>query len=122
LGVTRLHTHLGNGAWEIGYWIHIDHINQGLATESSAALTKVVFEINHASRVEIHCDPKNVRSASIPRKLGYIHEATLHNRVEDSNGNPRDSMIWTVFSESYPASPVAKAQIEAYDVIGRRII
>lgn len=122
LGVTRLHTSLGIRAREIGYWIHKDHITQGLATESTAALTKVVFEIDHINRVEIHCNPKNVRSASIPRKLGYIHEATLHNRVEDSNGKLRDSMIWTLFAENYPSSPSAKAQIEAYDVLGRRIL
>mgnify|MGYP006158626091 CR=1 FL=1 len=32
-------------------------------------------------RVEIHCDPANVRSASVPRKLGFRHEATLHRRA-----------------------------------------
>src|SRR4030042_6619999 len=78
LGGTGLHTRLGLGAREIGYWIHKDHINQGYATEVSAALTKAAFEIDHVKRVEIHCNPKNVRSASIPRKLGFIHEATLH--------------------------------------------
>jgi RimJ/RimL family protein N-acetyltransferase len=122
LGGTGLHTRPGEGAREIGYWIHKAYINQGLATEVSAALTRVAFEIEHVSRVEIHCDPKNVRSASVPRKLGYIHEATLHNRIEDSDGNLRDSMIWTMFSENYPTSSSAKAQIEAYDVLGRRIL
>lgn len=122
LGVTRLHNCLDDGVMEIGYWIHKDHVNQGLATESSAALTKVAFEVDHVNRVEIHCDPKNVRSASVPRKLGFIHEATLHNRVQDAKGNLRDSMIWTLFSENYPASPAAESQIEAYDVLGRRIL
>ena len=122
LGACGLHTRLGEGAREIGYWIHKDHINQGLANESSAALTKVAFEVDLVKRVEIHCDPKNVHSASIPRKLGFIHEATLHNRVQDSNGDLRDSMIWTLFSENYPASPAAESQIEAYDVLGRRIL
>jgi len=122
LGGTGLHTHPGEGAREIGYWIHKDYINQGLATEVSAALTKVAFEVVHVSRVEIHCDPKNVRSASVPRKLGYVHEATLHNRNKDSDGNLRDSMIWTIFTENYPTSLSAKAQIEAYDVLGRQIL
>src|SRR4030065_2338912 len=122
LGGTGLHTRLGEGAREIGYWIHTDYINQVRATEASASLTKVAFEVEHVSRVEIPCDPRNIRSASVPRKLGYIHEATLHNRIEDSPGNLRDSMIWTIFTEDYPTSPSAKTPIKAYDVIGRRKI
>src|SRR4051794_89051 len=45
LGGTGLHTRLESDAREIGYWIHKDFINQGLATEISAALTKVAFEV-----------------------------------------------------------------------------
>ncbi len=122
LGGTSLSTRLGSTAREIGYWIHKDHLNQGLATEASAALTKVAFEVDQIRRVEIHCSPKNIRSASIPFKLGFVHEATLHNRVEDVDGSLRDSMIWSIFEELYPSSPAAKLAIQAFDVIDRRII
>ena len=53
VGATGLHTRIGKNALEIGYWTHVDHINQGLATEVAAALTKVAFEVNRVSRVEI---------------------------------------------------------------------
>jgi RimJ/RimL family protein N-acetyltransferase len=122
LGGTGLHTKLGQWAREIGYWIHKNYINRGFATEVSAALTKVAFEIDHVKRVEIHCDPKNIRSASIPKKLGFIHEATLHNRLEDIDGKLRDSMVWSFFEENYPNSPAEKTELQAFDVIGRRII
>ncbi len=122
LGGAGLSTRLGPGAREIGYWIHKDHINQGYATEVSAALTKVAFEVEHVRRVEIHCSPKNVRSASVPRKLGFVHEAILHNRVEDVNGGLRDSMIWSMFEENYPSSAAAKITIQAFDAIGRQLI
>ena len=46
LGGCGLHCRLEGSAREIGYWIHKDHINQGLATELSAALTKIAFEID----------------------------------------------------------------------------
>ncbi len=121
IGGASLSTRLGVNTREIGYWIHKDHLNQGLATEVSAALTKVAFEVDHVSRVEIHCSPKNLRSAAIPRKLGFIHEATLHNRAEDVDGSPRDTMIWSIFEENYPASPSAKIELQAFDAIGRRI-
>lgn len=122
LGGSGLHTSLGEGALEIGYWIHKDFINQGLATEVSAALTRVAFEIQHINRVEIHCDPTNVRSAAVPRKLGYTHEATLAQRLLKADGTWRDTMVWTLLAKDYPFSPCADADIKAFDVIGRRIL
>jgi RimJ/RimL family protein N-acetyltransferase len=121
LGGTGLHPRIGRSALEIGYWIHAHHVNQGLATEAAAALTRVAFEVNQISRVEIHCDPNNHKSASVPRKLGFTHEATLRQRVKDSNGRKQDSMIWTLFVEDYAASRVADTAVEVFDVIGRRI-
>ena len=122
LGSSGLHTRLGEGALEIGYWIHKDFINQGLASETSAALTRVAFEIHHVHRVEIHCAPDNVRSAAVPRKLGYAHEATLRERVELPNGSWRDSMVWTLLAQDYPTTPCASQEIKAFDAIGRRLI
>jgi len=123
LGGTGLHTRVGDNAREIGYWIHKDYINQGLATEVSAALTKVAFEVDQVERMEIHCASRNVRSAAVPRKLGYTHEATLRRRALANPQGPRyDTMIWTLFADEYPASPAAQAQIEAFDAFGRRLL
>jgi RimJ/RimL family protein N-acetyltransferase len=122
LGGSGLHTRVGEGALEIGYWIHVDHLNQGLATETSAALTKVAFEIQGVDRVEIHCGPENVRSAAVPRKLGFSHEATLRRRAAPGDGKLRDVMFWTLFVDEYPASAAAKAEIEAFDVVGQKIL
>jgi RimJ/RimL family protein N-acetyltransferase len=121
LGGTGLHTRIGADAREIGYWMHKDYLNQGLATEASAALTRVAFEIDRVQRVEIHCDPSNVRSAAVPRKLGFTHDGTLRRRVPFLEEVPRDSMIWSMFADEYPASPAATADITAYDVVGRRL-
>ena len=90
LGGTGLHTRAGEAAREIGYWIHAEYTHQGLATELSAALTRVAFEIDQVNRVEIHCDPRNVYSAAIPRKLGYSFEGTLRARTIGSDGQPSD--------------------------------
>jgi len=123
LGGTGLHTRQGANVREIGYWIHKDYINQGLATEVSAALTRVAFEVDQVERVEIHCARENVRSAAVPRKLGFTYEATLRRRSLANPGQaPRDTMIWTLFADEYPASPAAAAQIEAFDAFGRKLI
>ena len=121
LGGTGLHTRIGDDALEIGYWIHTDFINRGYATETSAALTKVAFEVNQVERVEIHCAAENVRSAAVPRKLGYTHEATLKKR-SFANGHKCDQLIWSLFAEDYPASPAAKLEIAVYDAAERRIL
>ncbi|MBN2550138.1 MAG: GNAT family N-acetyltransferase [Anaerolineales bacterium] len=121
IGGTGLHPRIGEQALEIGYWIHKDFINQGLATEASAALTKVAFTLCSVRRVEIHCDPANVRSASVPRKLGYTHEATLRKRLSGPEGQLADEMIWSLFADQYPSSPSAAAVIEVFDAAMRKI-
>ena len=120
-GGTGLHKRLEGSALEIGYWIHADQINRGLATETSAALSRVAFEVHKVDRVEIHCATENVRSAAIPRKLGYEQEATLRRRAEGVNGSPHDVMIWTLFREAYSGSPMAHAPIRAFDATGNEI-
>jgi RimJ/RimL family protein N-acetyltransferase len=122
LGGTGLHTRTGETAREIGYWIHKDYTHKGLATELSAALTRVAFEIDQVERVEIHCNPSNTYSAAVPRKLGYVYEGTLRARSLNTDGSPSDSMIWTMLREEYPGSPCTSAQIEAYNAIGERIL
>lgn len=122
VGGTGLHPRVGLNAFEIGYWIHVNHINKGYATEISAALTKVAFEIENINRVEIHCDPNNIKSAAIPKKLGYVYEATLRNRTENIEGELIDSMIWSLLKEDYLKSPATKAKIIAYDAFGNQII
>ena len=121
LGGTGLHTRLGADALEIGYWIHKDYANQGLTTESTAALVKVAFEIINIHRIEIHCDPNNLASASIPRKLGFTHEGTLRAKTPFLDGW-RDTMIWGLLKDEYPNSPAVKAQIKVFDAHGAPLL
>jgi RimJ/RimL family protein N-acetyltransferase len=122
LGSSGLHTRAGPYAREIGYWIHVNHIGQGYATETAAALTQVAFTIDGVDRVEIHCDPANLASAAVPRKLGYTHEATLRRRSRWDTQKMVDSMIWTIFADKYPDSAAAQLEIQAFDAAGREIM
>jgi RimJ/RimL family protein N-acetyltransferase len=121
LGGTGLHTRLGEGQLEIGYWIHKDYINRGLMTEAAVALVKVAFEIIHVHRIEIHCDPGNTASAAIPRKLGFTHEGTLRGKIRFLD-MWRDSMIWGLLESEYPDSPSAKAEIKVFDATGQQVL
>jgi len=121
IGGTGLHTRLSGKALEIGYWLHKDFINKGLVTESTAALTKVAFELYHVERMEIHCSVENHASAAIPKKLGYTHEATRR-RLGYAHGNASDSMIWTLFADEYPNTLSAQANTHAFDVLGNPLL
>lgn len=121
IGGTGLHRRGDDNCLEIGYWIHVDYTNRGLATEISAALTKVAFAIHRVDWVEIHCDPNNARSASVPRKLGYTHEATLRKRRTTPQGKVEGTMLWSIFADEFSGSPGAAAKISAFDVLGRPI-
>jgi len=70
-GGAGLHPRLGPDALEIGYWLRADATGRGLMTATAAALTNAAFALDGIKRVEIHCDQANVRSAAVPRRLGY---------------------------------------------------
>jgi RimJ/RimL family protein N-acetyltransferase len=116
------HLRVGPNAREIGYWLREDHTGHGLATEAVAALVRVGFEIDRLSRLEIHCDPENLRSAAIPRRLGFTLDATLRRRAFTHDGQERDQMIWSLFASDYTASAAARARVEAQDAAGRRLL
>lgn len=94
LGAVGLHGRIGAGAGEIGYWIHVSHVGRGLATEAAGAVVRVALGTAGLRRVEIHCEPANLASAAIPRKLGFTHQVTVPRRVLAPGRPPRDMMIW----------------------------
>ncbi len=81
LGGTGLHPRNEPGGLEIGYFIRASATRQGYVTESTAALTRVGFEMCGADRIEIRIDPENEASLGVPRKLGFVEEATLRRRL-----------------------------------------
>ncbi len=83
----------GGGAIEIGYWIHVDWCNRGLATQAARALADVALSLPEVEVVVIVCDETNVASAAVPRKLGF----TLDGIVDADRKAPADSgqdMVW----------------------------
>ncbi len=93
LGGTGLHARVDDGL-EIGYWIHGHHTRRGYATEAARALTAAAFEWPEVLQVQIRCDPQNVASAAVPRRLGFRHIETLQADTVTPVGAPRDTMVW----------------------------
>jgi RimJ/RimL family protein N-acetyltransferase len=94
VGGCGLHGRLDEHGLEIGYWVHVDRIGQGLATETSCALTDAAFEIPGVERVRIQCDDRNVRSARVPAKLGYQLQGVEVPEEGPSEGRP--TQIWLI--------------------------
>ncbi|CAN5565380.1 hypothetical protein BH09MYX1_BH09MYX1_55720 [soil metagenome] len=122
LGGCGLHRRIGPRGLEIGYWVHAGYANQGLGTELAGALTRVGFACHDALRMEIHCNPENARSAAIPRKLGYRHDATLRGHMVNADGTLCDSMIWSMQKGELAGSAAAKIELRAFDAIGRALL
>ena len=120
VGGTGLHRRHDDHALEIGYWIRSSRGGEGLATEASAALTRVAFEVSGVDRVEIRTDPANERSRRVPEKLGFVEEARLRRRLH--HPEPRDVVVYTVFRDDFPSTPAASTALEAYDVVGARLL
>lgn len=94
LGGSGLHPRIGHGGLEIGYWIRADRLQLGLATEAARALTRAGLTTPGVDWIEIRCDPRNVASAAIPRKLGYRYRETLRSDVMTPAGEQRDTMVF----------------------------
>ncbi|HEY4286813.1 MAG TPA: GNAT family protein [Puia sp.] len=122
IGGTGLHNRVGKDAREIGYWINVNHIGRGYATEAVRALIKVGFEIEGLQRIEIHCSADNVHSYNIPHKLGFTLDTTLKNNYTNRLGKLQDTMIWTLGAAAYATGPIRETALKAFDFLGRPII
>jgi RimJ/RimL family protein N-acetyltransferase len=120
LGGTGLHPRVGPGGLEIGYWVRASATRQGIVTESTAALTRAGFEVCAADRIEIRIEPRNEASFGVPRKLGFVEEATLRRRLPGREGGPlRDVTIFTMFREDF--DPALAPRIRAFDARGEQL-
>jgi RimJ/RimL family protein N-acetyltransferase len=80
--------------FEIGYWLRNGHEGKGLMTEAVDGVAAFAFEGLGANRVEIRCDPRNVRSANVAARCGFTREGTLRNDKRDADGSLRDTAIY----------------------------
>ena len=69
-GAASLMARIGPGGLELGYWLHPDHVGQGVATRAASLLVAEAFRTG-VRRVEIVTDVANTRSGAIPKRLGF---------------------------------------------------
>jgi RimJ/RimL family protein N-acetyltransferase len=82
-------------SFEIGYWCRERFQREGYITEAAAGIADFAVRELGARRLVISCDAENERSAAIPRRIGFVHEATLTNHKRHHvSGELRDTLVF----------------------------
>jgi N-acetyltransferase len=96
---------------EIGRtWIGKAHQGSRVNPESKYLLFRHAFETLGAIRVQLKTDLRNVQSQRAVEKLGAVREGVLRRYQTRSNGEIRDTVMYSVLAEEWPA---VKARLEA---------
>jgi ribosomal-protein-serine acetyltransferase len=97
LGGSGLHPHDWETRYfEIGYWLRASAAGQGYITEAVQLLTDYAFTQLSATRVEIRCDERNVRSAAVAQRLGFVQEARLRNHLIAPDSTLRTTLVFAL--------------------------
>ncbi|QOR64777.1 GNAT family N-acetyltransferase [Cytobacillus suaedae] len=66
-----------NKTAQIGYWLGHEYQGNGIMTKVTKALTEYAFNELRINKVEIRVATQNVKSRSIPEKLGFKNEGCI---------------------------------------------
>ncbi len=120
IGGAGLHTRQGPTIREIGYWIATAHTKKGYATELASALVHVALRVDRVPRVEIRCDPDNLASIAVAKKIGMKLEGTLRANVIQPDGSVRDTVLFSAIAAEIDALP--PIEIRAEGALGERLL
>jgi RimJ/RimL family protein N-acetyltransferase len=71
--------------------------------ETKLLLLEHAFEVLGAGRVQLKTDVRNVRSQQAIARLGARYEGTLRRYQRRSDGTVRDTVLFSVLAEEWPA-------------------
>lgn len=100
LGVGELKRHNETRA-EISYIVHVDYWGRGVATVIGRLLTRWAFDtFPTLERVEATCDPRNVGSEKVLRRVGMTYEGTMRHTMRIRDGW-RDSKLFSILRQEW---------------------
>jgi len=89
-----------NRSTSIGYWLAADRQGRGTMTEAVKALTRHAVEVWSLNRVEIRVATTNLRSAAIPKRLGFTEEGVLR-QAERHGDTFQDVAVYTMLVQDW---------------------
>jgi RimJ/RimL family protein N-acetyltransferase len=90
----------------LAYWADTRHTGDGAMTEAGARLVEFGFSALGLRRIGLDCDPRNTRSASLARRLGFVPEGWIRSSGLDPQGGVRDTLLFGLL----PGDPRLTAQ------------
>jgi ribosomal-protein-serine acetyltransferase len=86
---------------EIGYWIAAPYEGRGLVTRACAALIDHAFRELQLHRVTIRVAPGNVRSRSIPERLGFTEEGREREAGRTDGSGYQDLLVYGLLDREW---------------------
>ena len=85
---------------EIAYVLHPEYWGRGLATEVAQFLLRFGFREMHLHRIFATCDPRNLASARVLKKIGMLYEGRMREVMLIRDGW-RDSALYAVLEDEW---------------------
>jgi RimJ/RimL family protein N-acetyltransferase len=109
LGGVELHTILWDRRFfALGYWLRSDAEGYGYMSEAVRILTDYAFSELGANKVALRCDARNVRSAAVAERLGFVREAQLRGEAITKDGLLADELQYSLTRDD-PRWPSGKS-------------
>ncbi|QFT87522.1 Putative ribosomal N-acetyltransferase YdaF [Bacillus sp. THAF10] len=89
-----------NKVANIGYWLDKDYQGKGIMTRVAGALTDYAITELGMNRVDIRAAEKNVKSRSIPERLGFTLEGKIR-QAEWLYDHHVDHMVYGMLAEEW---------------------
>jgi [ribosomal protein S5]-alanine N-acetyltransferase len=99
LGELKIHSRRWRHG-EIAYAVHTRHWGSGVGTAIGAQLVRFGFDQLGLHRIAATCDPRNLASAAVLRKLGMTYEGRLRETIELRDGW-RDSAVFSILASEH---------------------
>jgi RimJ/RimL family protein N-acetyltransferase len=90
--------------FSIGSWFTREVWGTGVNAESKGLLLAHAFERLGALRVELETDSRNGRSRAALAALGAVEEGVLRAHRITRDGGRRDSVLFSVIADDWPAT------------------
>jgi ribosomal-protein-alanine N-acetyltransferase len=86
--------------FELGYYVHRDHWNQGFAAEAVEAVVPFAFRELEAHRILARVDPGNPTSARVLERIDFRLDDRVR-RDQFIKGEWRDSLLYVLVAEEW---------------------
>ncbi|MGA4843940.1 GNAT family N-acetyltransferase [Streptomyces sp. G45] len=100
IGDVAVHLHDNGMQADVGYTFAPEHQGHGYATEALRALLRDLFERRGLHRVSAVCDARNLRSARLLERVGFVREG-LRPQFTWLKGEWTDDLLYGLLAERW---------------------